>query len=127
MLLLIAGSGVQSGMIPSHLMRSSQGSPSVDRMPQLKQLVLSADEDLNAPHQAHSTPTRTAEECVDELLAENAPPDSALGQAVDNVFVSWNQLIVDLSARPGFTPPTAEHIKEVAECALRQVSRFKKT
>uniref|UniRef100_A0A0M3HLQ9 Uncharacterized protein n=1 Tax=Ascaris lumbricoides TaxID=6252 RepID=A0A0M3HLQ9_ASCLU len=45
------GSGFQGGVIPSHLMRSSQGSPGVDRMPQLKQLVLSADEDVTASHQ----------------------------------------------------------------------------
>uniref|UniRef100_A0A915CHN6 Ubiquitinyl hydrolase 1 n=1 Tax=Parascaris univalens TaxID=6257 RepID=A0A915CHN6_PARUN len=111
------GSGFQSGVIPPHLMRSSQGSPGVDRMPQLKQLVLSADEDVTT-----SSSMRTAEECVDELLAESAPPDSALGQAVDNLFVSWNQLVLDLSARSGFTPPSLEHIKEVAECAIRQVS-----
>lgn len=48
-------------------------------------------------------------------------PDTPLGQAVTNLYASWIQLISDLSARTGYLPPTLEHIKEVAECAVRQV------
>lgn len=54
-------------------------------------------------------------------LLTNGVPDTPLGQAVTNLHASWAQLICDLSARTGYLPPTLEHIKEVAECAVRQV------
>ncbi|EJD74455.1 hypothetical protein LOAG_18232 [Loa loa] len=54
------------------------------------------------------------------MLAKSVP-DTPLGQAVTNLHASWAQLISDLSARTGYLPPTLEHIKEVAECAVRQL------
>ncbi|VDM98734.1 unnamed protein product, partial [Onchocerca ochengi] len=57
---------------------------------------------------------------LNNMLA-NGVPDTPLGQAVTNLHASWGQLISDLSARTGYLPPTLEHIKEVAECAVRQL------
>lgn len=62
-----------------------------------------------------------SEESLNDMLA-NGVPETRLGQAVANLHASWTQLICDLSARTGYLPPTLEHIKEVAECAIRQVS-----
>uniref|UniRef100_A0A9J2Q8S0 Phasin domain-containing protein n=1 Tax=Ascaris lumbricoides TaxID=6252 RepID=A0A9J2Q8S0_ASCLU len=85
-------------------------------MATLSELITARDDTPPPPPPQQGTPHHP-----DELLAESAPPDSALGQAADNLFVSWNQLVLDLSARSGFTPPSLEHIKEVAECAIRQL------
>uniref|UniRef100_A0A183E565 PLU-1 domain-containing protein n=1 Tax=Gongylonema pulchrum TaxID=637853 RepID=A0A183E565_9BILA len=60
------------------------------------------------------------EESLNEILAKGVP-DTPLGQAVANLHASWAQLICNLSARTGSLPPTLEHIKEVAECAIRQL------
>ncbi|VDN03552.1 unnamed protein product [Thelazia callipaeda] len=57
---------------------------------------------------------------VNDIFAKNAP-DTQLGQAVTNLHLSWSQLVNDLLARTGYVPPTLEHIKEVAECAIRQL------
>ncbi|KAM3716315.1 CLK4-associating serine/arginine rich protein [Dirofilaria immitis] len=97
-------------------MNDSQDSPSVDRMPHLKQLVLSCDD-------AASILQPEIGKIHDNLnnLIANGIPDTPLGQAVSNLHASWAQLIGDLSARTGYLPPTLEHIKEVAECAVRQL------
>lgn len=57
---------------------------------------------------------------MNEILADGVQ-DTSLGRAVANLHLAWAQLIGDLSARTGCLPPTLEHIKEVAECAIRQL------
>ncbi|KAL3986311.1 hypothetical protein ACH3XW_42225 [Acanthocheilonema viteae] len=95
-------------------MNNSQDSASVDRMPHLKQLVLSGDDS------ASTSEPDVEKNSLNSMLA-NGVPDTPLGQAVTNLHASWVQLISDLSARTGYLPPTLEHIKEVAECAVRQL------
>uniref|UniRef100_A0A0R3RWX5 Homeodomain transcription factor HD1 n=1 Tax=Elaeophora elaphi TaxID=1147741 RepID=A0A0R3RWX5_9BILA len=96
-------------------MNSSQESANVDRMPHLKQLVLNGDDGGST-----SEPDVEKNDSLNSMLA-NGIPDTPLGQAVTNLHASWVQLISDLSARTGYLPPTLEHIKEVAECAVRQL------
>ncbi|CAG9535929.1 unnamed protein product [Cercopithifilaria johnstoni] len=129
-------------------MNSSQDSASVDRMPHLKQLVLSSDDgtstseqDVGIPYEVlknrdsvvsrnwecqnnansgYESPIYEKNDSLNSMPA-NGVPDTPLGQAVTNLYASWVQLISDLSARTGYLPPTLEHIKEVAECAVRQL------
>ncbi|VDM92181.1 unnamed protein product [Litomosoides sigmodontis] len=98
----------------SEFMNSSQDNGSVDRMPHLKQLVLSGDDGSSTALDLEGN------DSLNNVLA-NGVPDTPLGQAVTNLHASWMQLISDLSARTGYLPPTLEHIKEVAECAVRQL------
>uniref|UniRef100_A0A1I7V5I5 Rsd/AlgQ family anti-sigma factor n=2 Tax=Loa loa TaxID=7209 RepID=A0A1I7V5I5_LOALO len=85
-------------------------------MSHLKQLVLSGDDGTST-----SEPdVEKDHDSLNSMLAKSVP-DTPLGQAVTNLHASWAQLISDLSARTGYLPPTLEHIKEVAECAVRQL------
>ncbi|EJW84794.1 hypothetical protein WUBG_04295 [Wuchereria bancrofti] len=97
-------------------MNSSQDITSVDRMPHLKQLVLSNDDSTSTSQ----IDMEKSQNSLNSMLA-NGVLDTPLGQAVTNLHGSWAQLISDLSARTGYLPPTLEHIKEVAECAVRQL------
>ncbi|VDD87044.1 unnamed protein product [Enterobius vermicularis] len=54
-------------------------------------------------------------------MSEGANGDTELIRAVDNLYVAWNQLLYNLLAKPGFQPPSPEHIKEVAEFTLKQL------
>lgn len=61
-------------------------------------------------------------QCLEELLASGPLPTTNLGRAVENLYEAWSRLLLEMSASTGFTNPTLEHIKETAECGIRQVS-----
>lgn len=46
---------------------------------------------------------------------------SALGDAVNNVKVHWNQLLSHVLADAGNVQPTHDHVKELAEYSVKQL------
>ncbi|KAI6173659.1 Ubiquitinyl hydrolase 1 [Aphelenchoides besseyi] len=46
---------------------------------------------------------------------------SALGDAINNVLVQWNQLLSHMVGDVGHTQPASDHVKELAEYSVRQM------
>ncbi|MFH4980267.1 hypothetical protein AB6A40_006976 [Gnathostoma spinigerum] len=97
------------------------GVANLERMPRLKQLVLSTDDDASTSYRPMVRETPSGPSTIDQLLSEGPLTETNLGKAVDNLLISWNQLFLDISARSGFMTPIVDHVKEVAECATRQL------
>uniref|UniRef100_A0A914WI73 Uncharacterized protein n=1 Tax=Plectus sambesii TaxID=2011161 RepID=A0A914WI73_9BILA len=103
-------------------------SPSLDRMPHLKQLIMGSEEDVGMGTALVPEPMEVPEpqdtgDALDKLLADGKPlPETNLGNAVDAFRQRWVELVACTSTKVGYKPPDQEHLKENAELIVAQLA-----
>ncbi|KAI6192456.1 hypothetical protein M3Y99_01729200 [Aphelenchoides fujianensis] len=81
-----------------------------------------ASTDTRVPPLRSTTEKSVPASSLEHLLHDAADlQPSALGNAVNNVVIQWNQLVSHMIGDVGHTQPAPDHVKELAEYSVRQI------